>query len=51
MLNFLAETADPDQPLHELGQQIWVYLQQHHAQRTGQIDDPTYGRLEIYQLR
>lgn len=51
MLDFLAETARPDHPLHQLGQDIWTYLAERQAQRIGQMDDPTYGRLHIYELK
>jgi hypothetical protein len=50
MLDFLAETVSPDHPLHQLGQEIWAYLEHRQAQLIKQIDDPTYGRLQIYQL-
>jgi hypothetical protein len=50
MLDFLAETAPVDHPLHWLGQEIWAYLKHRQAQLIKQIDDPTYGRLQIYQL-
>ena len=51
MLDFLAETTSPDHPFHQLGQEIWAYLEQRQARLIDQIDDPTYGRLQIYQLR
>lgn len=51
MLDFLAETARPDHPLHQLGQDIWTYLAERQAQRIGQLDDPIYGRLHIYELK
>ncbi len=50
MLNFLAETSAPDHPWHHLGQEIEAYLKQRQAQRIGQVDDPTYGLMQIYQL-
>jgi hypothetical protein len=50
MLNFLAETASVDHPLHPLGREIWAYLEHRQAHVIKQIDDPTYGRLQIYQL-
>jgi len=50
MLDFLAETTEPDHPLHQLGQDIWTYLAQRQARLIGQLDDPTYGRMQIYQL-
>jgi 4-amino-4-deoxy-L-arabinose transferase-like glycosyltransferase len=50
MLDFLAETSAPDHPWHRLGQEIKAYLAQRQAQRIGQVDDPTYGRMQIYQL-
>jgi 4-amino-4-deoxy-L-arabinose transferase-like glycosyltransferase len=51
MLNFLAETAAPDHPLHQLGQEIWAYLHRRQVHDVGQVDDPTYGRVQIYQLK
>jgi hypothetical protein len=51
MLNFLAETAKADHPLHQLGQEIWAYLHQHQVGGVGRVDDPTYGRVQIYQLK
>jgi hypothetical protein len=51
MLNFLAETESPQHPHHQLGQDIWNYLNMRQARLIGQIDDPTYGRVEIYRLR
>jgi hypothetical protein len=50
MLNFLAETSAPDHPWHHLGQEIEAYLTQRQVQRIGQVNDPTYGRMQIYQL-
>lgn len=50
MLDFLAETADPASEFHPLNQEIWAYLRQRQAQRIGVVEDPTYGRLEIYHL-
>ncbi len=50
MLDFLAETAAPDHPLHQLGRDIWAYLPERRARLIGQVDDPTYGRMQIYEL-
>ncbi|NJN95702.1 MAG: hypothetical protein HC875_17115 [Anaerolineales bacterium] len=51
MLDFLAETAQPDHPLHQLGQDFWTYLAERQARLIARIDDPTYGRLQIYELK
>ncbi|MCQ3980512.1 MAG: hypothetical protein DPW09_44450, partial [Anaerolineae bacterium] len=51
MLDFLAETAQPDHPLHQLGQDIWTYLAEQQAHLIGQLDDPTYGPMQIYELK
>ena len=51
MLDFLADTADPSNDLYPLNREIEVYLQAKQARLIGTVDDPTYGRLEIYQLR
>lgn len=51
MLDFLAKTADPAAELHPLQQQIWRYLADRQARLTGVVDDPSYGRLEIYRLK
>lgn len=50
MLDFLAETAAPNHPLHQLGHDIQAYLKERHGVLIGQVDDPTYGRMEIYKL-
>ena len=50
MLDFLAERAgNPDQ-FHPLRQQIRDYLSSRRATLIGVVDDPTYGRMEIYAL-
>jgi hypothetical protein len=50
MLDFLAETTAPDHPLHQLGLDIWDYMAERQARPSGQVEDATYGRMEIYQL-
>ncbi len=50
MLDFLAESADPDAAFHPLYLEIQTYLQARQAVLLGLVDDPTYGRLEIYGL-
>ncbi|MDX1523627.1 MAG: hypothetical protein R3264_18510, partial [Anaerolineae bacterium] len=50
MLDFLAESADPGHELNGLNQQIINYLASPHATLIGEINDPTYGRTQIYQL-
>jgi hypothetical protein len=51
MLDFLAETASPTNELYPLNQEIEAYLQAKQARLIGTVNDPTYGRLEIYQLQ
>ncbi len=51
MLNFLAETANPTDNLHPLHLQIWAYLEQRQANLIAEFDDPSYGRMQIYQLQ
>lgn len=51
MLDFLAETAQPNHPLHQFGQDVWTYLAEREARLIGQLDDPTYGRMQIYELQ
>jgi len=51
MLDFLAETASPTNALYPLNQEIEAYLQAKQARLIGTVNDPTYGRLEIYQLQ
>ncbi|MFQ5614015.1 MAG: hypothetical protein ACE5H9_17980 [Anaerolineae bacterium] len=50
MLDFLDEIAEPDHPLHSLGLEIDDYLARRQATLITEIDDPTYGRIQIYQL-
>jgi hypothetical protein len=50
MLDFLDATADPADQLHPLYLEIQAYLKQRQAYRLGVVEDPTYGRMEIYRL-
>jgi len=51
MLDFLSDTANPAHDLHALGLGIWAYLKQRQARLMAEFEDPTYGRLQIYQLQ
>ena len=51
MLDFLDQTADPTDSFHSLYLEIQAYLNQPQAELIGEIIDPTYGRMQIYQLQ
>jgi hypothetical protein len=51
MLDFLADASLPEASLHPLGLEIRAYLADHQAQLLAEIDDPTYGRMQIYRLK
>jgi 4-amino-4-deoxy-L-arabinose transferase-like glycosyltransferase len=46
----LAQLSDPSNPNHAQFEQFWRYMQQHSAYLAATIDDPTYGRMQIYTL-
>jgi hypothetical protein len=50
MLNFIDETNEPSNPYHSLNVQIRVYMLNRQARLLNVIQDPYYGRFEIYQL-
>jgi len=51
MLDFLADASSPEASLHPLGLEIRAYLADHQAHLLAEIDDPTYGRMQIYRLK
>ncbi|HEX9926743.1 MAG TPA: hypothetical protein VGD99_29115, partial [Anaerolineae bacterium] len=51
MLDFLAGAASPEAALHPLGLEIRAYLAAHQARLLAEVDDPTYGRMQIYRLK
>jgi 4-amino-4-deoxy-L-arabinose transferase-like glycosyltransferase len=50
MLDFLAETADPDHNYHTLGLEMQAFLAQPEVRLIAELDDPSYHHLRIYQL-
>jgi 4-amino-4-deoxy-L-arabinose transferase-like glycosyltransferase len=51
MLDFLAGTSSPEASLHPLGLEIRAYLAEHQARLLAEVNDPTYGLMQIYRLQ
>ncbi|MEM7346819.1 MAG: hypothetical protein AAF485_21475, partial [Chloroflexota bacterium] len=50
MLDFLSLTDNPQDQLHPVNLELRAYLLDNRAKLIGELEDPTYGRVEIYEL-
>jgi hypothetical protein len=50
MAEYLAELSAVNNPEHVRYEQYQEFMQRHHAQLIGSIDDATYGQVRLFQI-